>query len=121
MTVKSYRDLDVWNASMDLVVEVYRITNSFPTDERFGLISQLRRASVSIPSNLAEGHSRNSTREFLHHISIAMGSLSETETQITLAERLNYATTAEIAPVLQMCDQIGRQLRNLQKSLNARL
>ena len=80
MEIKSYRDLRVWQAGMDLVVRVYRLTQGFPTHELYGLTSQMRRAAVSIPSNIAEGHTRESSKEYLHHLSIAQGSLAELET-----------------------------------------
>ena len=84
-----HKDLDVWKKSMDLVVLIYDLTSKFPSDERFGLVSQMRRAAVSVPSNIAEGAARKSDKEFLQFISIALGSLSELETQYLLAIRLN--------------------------------
>ena len=90
MKVKSYQDLETWQQAMSLVVEVYRVTKLFPKEELFGLTSQLRRAAVSIPSNIAEGQGRTSTKEFLHHLSIAYGSLCEAETQILIAKKLDY-------------------------------
>ena len=121
MVVQSYRDLRVWQLAMDFVVEVYEATNSFPDREKYGLSSQLQRAAVSIPSNVAEGHSRASTREYLHHISIAMGSLSELETQLLIAARLGYISAEQISAFVETSDHLGRQLRNLQKSLRAKL
>ena len=121
MVVQSYRDLRVWQLAMDFVVEVYEATNSFPDRETYGLSSQLQRAAVSIPSNVAEGHSRASTREYLHHISIAMGSLSELETQLLIAARLGYISAEQISAFVETSDHLGRQLRNLQKSLRAKL
>ena len=107
--------------AMDFVAAVYQLTGSFPSGERYGLTSQLQRSAISIPSNIAEGHSRDSTREFLHHISIAIGSMSEAETQIMLAVRLGYTTQDTIEPLLETSDHLGRQLRNLQKSLKTKL
>lgn len=121
MSIQSYRDLRVWELAMDCVADIYLLTNEFPDCEKYSLTNQLRRASVSVPSNIAEGHSRDSTREFLHHISIAMGSLCEAETQILLAVRLGYAMSVQVEPLLEKCDHLGRQLRNLQKSLKAKL
>jgi four helix bundle protein len=83
--VKSYEDLDVWQEAMALVEVAYGVSSSFPSDERFGLTSQLRRAVVSVPSNIAEGHARASTRDFLRFPSISMGSLAETRTQLLIA------------------------------------
>jgi len=92
MGVKSYRDLETWQVSMDLVAEVYRVTKLFPRDEIYGLTNQLRRAAVSVPSNIAEGQGRDSTKEFLHHLSMAHGSLCEVETQLLIAQGLEYLT-----------------------------
>jgi four helix bundle protein len=82
MEIKNYRDLRVWQSGMDLVVMVYDIIDQFPSKEIHGLTSQVRRAAVSVPSNIAEGHTRESTKEYLHHLSIAQASLAEVETQI---------------------------------------
>ena len=87
-TFKSYRDLEVWQRSMQLAKRIYQVTQKFPTDERFGLTNQLRRASVSVPSNLAEGHARFGAGEFSRFISIAMGSVAEIETQVLLSTEL---------------------------------
>jgi four helix bundle protein len=95
VTLRSYKDLELWKKSMDLVVDVYKLTNEFPSQEKFGLISQIRRAAVSIPSNIAEGSSRNNTKEFIQFLFIANGSLSEIETQLEIASRLGYLTTFE--------------------------
>ena len=85
-----HKELDVWKKSMDLVVVIYDITSKFPSDERFGLISQMRRAAVSIPSNIAEGAARRGDKEFIQFLMIALGSLSELETQYLLSIRLNF-------------------------------
>jgi len=82
MEIKNYRDLRVWQSGMDLVVMVYELSDKFPAKEMYGLTSQIRRAAVSVPSNIAEGHTRESTKEYLHHLSIAQASLAEVETQI---------------------------------------
>src|SRR6202451_4556385 len=89
--VKSFRDLDVWHLGVELAETVYRVTARFPKSELFALSSQMRRAAVSIPSNIAEGRARNSTREFLYFLSVSRGSLAELETQLELAIRLDYA------------------------------
>ena len=88
--MKDYKELLVWQRSMELVEEVYRISRGFPSDERYGLTSQLRRAAVSIPSNIAEGHATRRTGSFIRHLSIAKGSLAEVETQLEIARRLGY-------------------------------
>lgn len=100
---------------------VYRIPAEFPAGERFGVIIQIRRAAVSIPSNIAEGHSRESTREYFHHLSIAQGSLAEIETQFEIAVRLGNLTADTLAPVLQNASSLGRQLFALRNALRGRL
>lgn len=117
MEIKSYRDLRVWQAGMDLVVRVYRLTQGFPTHELYGLTSQMRRAAVSIPSNIAEGHTRESSKEYLHHLSIAQGSLAELETQIEIAGRLTYITPDQVAQSLTEVASLGRQMHALRDSL----
>ena len=113
-----YSDLLVWQKAMDLVTSIYVITSSFPSDERFGLTSQVRRAAVSIPSNIAEGHGRKSSGAFLNHLSIALGSLMELETQIQIATRLSFITEEVGETVLARTDEIGKMLSGLKKSLS---
>jgi four helix bundle protein len=120
MSVKSFHDLFVWQKAMDMVVSLYQSTRSFPADERFGLTSQLRRAAVSVPSNIAEGHCRNSTQQFLNSISIAQGSLGELETQIILSFRLNYLNADQQTSLLGPTHEIGRLLHGLSNSLNSK-
>lgn len=115
-----YRELVVWQKAMDLVTEIYRITASFPNEERFGLSSQARRAAVSIPSNIAEGHGRKATGAYLNHISIAYGSLMELETQIQIAKRLNFLSAEEVSAILEKISEIARMLNGLKKSLSAK-
>ena len=88
--LKSHRDLRVWQASMDFVVDIYSLTRSFPNEERFGLVSQMRRCAVSIPSKIAEGYSRRSRRDYLRFLRIAHGSAAELDTQLDIANRLGY-------------------------------
>ncbi len=88
MEIASYRDLNVWREGIALTVAVYELTGKFPAHERFGLVSQMRRCAISVPSNIAEGHARLSTRDFLRHLSISLGSLAELETQIYLSQEL---------------------------------
>lgn len=120
MVIKSYRDLDVWRMGLELAEAVYQSTSSFPKAELFGLTSQMRRAAVSVPSNIAEGRERGSSKEFLRFISIALGSLAELETQLELAVRLGYMDRVP-HPVMSLADTVGKKLRCLQKSLRARL
>jgi four helix bundle protein len=116
--IASHKDLLVWQRSMDLVETVYRITGSFPSAEQFGLVSQMRRASISVPSNLAEGYGRQATGEYRHHVSIARGSLLELETQLLLAKRLNYVRSADAEIVLKEVDEISRMLATLVSKLS---
>jgi four helix bundle protein len=113
----NYRDLRVWNAAMSLAVEVYRITKRFPKAEQFGLTSQVRRAAVSVPSNIAEGHARSTRGEYKHFLSMARGSVVEVEVQLTLAEQLGYVESPVIASALAHCDSISRMLTNLKRAL----
>lgn len=117
MAVRAYYDLDVWKKAVDLVVAIYELSASFPREEMFGLTSQVRRSAVSVPSNVAEGHSRKSTAEFLRHISIAQGSLSELETQLVICERLGYLKSDRREGLLRSSAEIGRMLNGLQAAL----
>jgi four helix bundle protein len=119
-TFKSYRDLEVWQRSMQLAKRIYQITQKFPSDERFGLTNQLRRASVSVPSNLAEGHARFGSGEFSRFISISMGSVAEIETQILLSTDLGYLTGELSREILEDLETIGKMLRGLAKSISKR-
>lgn len=115
--VQSYRDLIVWQKSMDLVERVYRMTGVFPKEEMYGLSSQVRRAAVSIPSNIAEGQARKSTAEFMQFLSIAQGSRAEVETQTLIAQRLGYVTESQIKEILSLLDEISRMLNTLRTKL----
>ncbi|ADE12746.1 four helix bundle protein [Sideroxydans lithotrophicus] len=112
-----YSDLVVWQKAMDLVTSIYKITAVFPNDERFGLTSQIRRAAVSVPSNIAEGHGRKATGAYLNHISIALGSVMELETQLQIALRLNFVDSDTCIVLLSQTDEIGRMLGGLKKSI----
>jgi four helix bundle protein len=103
---------------MHLVEEVYRLTRAFPRREVYGLASQMQRAAVSIPANIAEGHNRRHRKEFLHHIAIAQASLAEVETHAETSRRLHYVTPAELAQFLQRAVLLGRQLHALRKALS---
>lgn len=118
MTVRNFRDLIAWQKAMDLVEAVYKTVQQFPNDERFGLTSQLRLAAVSIPSNIAEGQGRSSTKEFLHHLSIAYGSLCEVQTQILITQRLDYLNTAQTGHLIEMSFEVARLINGLCNSLN---
>jgi len=121
VSFKSYQDLQVWQRGMDLVERVYELTRVFPPKEVYALSNQMQRAAVSIPANVAEGHARDSTREFLHYISIALGSLAELETYLILAGRLSYLGERDVSTTLSTADELGRMLRGLQKNLKAKL
>ena len=112
-----YRDLIVWQQSMQLVKQVYQLTKSFPHDEMYGLSSQVRRASVSVASNIAEGQGRQSRPEFYQFLSKARGSLMEVETQILIASELSYATSTKCDELLVLTARIGRLLNGLMSSL----
>ncbi len=118
--VKNFRDLDVWHLGVELAETVYRVTARFPKSELFALSSQMRRAAVSIPSNIAEGRSRRSTREFLYFLSISQGSLAELETQLELAIRLDY-TGSDLHAARTQTEVLGKKINRLQTSLRARL
>ena len=119
--IRSYRDLLVWQRSMDLVDAVYDATESFPRHEIYALTAQLRRAAVSIPSNIAEGHGRGRPREYLHHVSIANGSLMEVETQAAIACRRSYLTAETEAAILVHSSEVGRMVAGLARALKRRI
>ena len=110
-----YRELIAWQKAMALVIHVYEVTKAFPDDERFGLVSQMRRCAVSIPSNIAEGQARNTNGEFIQFLGIARGSTAELTTQILISERLGYLQTPQVT--IEMVDEVGRILSGLIKSL----
>lgn len=120
MAIKSYQDLIVWQKAMDLAEAIYAATRMFPREEIYGLSSQLRRSAVSIPSNIAEGHGRQSTREFLHHLSITRGSLNELETQVILAQRLGYIDDTSLQRINVLINEVGRLLGGLMNALMER-
>ena len=120
MKIISYRDLKVWQLAMDLAQVVYRLTSTLPKAELYGLVSQMRRSVVSVPSNIAEGHARNSTNEYIRFLSIALASLAELETQVLIAKRLDYISDLQLREALRMSDVLGKMVRALEKSLNAK-
>ncbi len=116
---QSYRDLLTWRKAMQLVTNIYRATRGFPREELYGLTNQLRRAAVSIPSNIAEGQARHSKKEFHHFLSTARGSLVEVETQLMIANTLGYLTEERAASLIAEAGEVGRMLNGLLASLNA--
>ncbi len=111
--MQPYRELKVWQRSHALVLQIYRVSAAFPTEERFGLTSQLRRAAVSVPSNIAEGSKRKTKADFAHFLNVAEGSSSETEYLLILARDLTYLATDEVQGLLQEVDEIARMLYTL--------
>jgi four helix bundle protein len=115
--IRSYRDLDAWKLSMKLAEECYRFTETFPKSELFGLAAHIRKSAVSIPSNVAEGHSRRSRVAFANFVGIAMGSLAELETQIELARRLGMGQEEDAVSLLESAGDVGRILHGLRSAL----
>lgn len=116
-SINSYRDLRVWQAGMDLVERVYRLTERLPKHEIYGLTSQIRRAAVSVPSNIAEGHTREHSKEYLNHLSVAQGSLAELQTQLEIASRLDYITAEEFGALQEQTSSLARQLYALRNAV----
>ncbi len=112
---RGHKDLRAWQSAMLLVEDIYRLTSTFPKEEMFGLVSQMRRAAVSVPSNLAEGAARNGTKELVHFLGIATGSLAELDTQLELVARLNYCS--DISAVQSRLDEVSALTLALMKSL----
>ena len=116
-SIKSYRDLRIWQDSMTLAAECYRLTRSFPKEEMFGFTSQIRRSAASIPTNIAEGHGRENTQSFIQYLRIAQGSLKELETHWLLAERVGLVENGNIEQVIRQCESLGKMVRLLIRSL----
>jgi four helix bundle protein len=114
---RSYRDLEVWKLSIDFVKKVYQVTHNFPDSEKFGLINQIRRAAVSIPSNIAEGQGRNSAKEFRQFLAISLGSLAELETQLIIAKEIEYLTQNGLDALLSPLDRIRKMIKGLSKGI----
>lgn len=121
MGIKTYRQLEVWQKSIELVVLCYNFTKNFPTNEIYGITNQIRRSAISIPSNIAEGQSKWSTKEFLRHLSMSNGSLSELETQLIISDKLNYIKKSELNQILSLTEEIGKMINGLKKSLTKKL
>jgi len=119
--VQSYEELEAWREAMDLVTQVYRITRAFPREEAYGLTAQVRRAAVSVPSNIAEGQGRRGTREFLNHLSMARGSLLEVETQLEIAHRLGYLPPTYRTTLRNQTATVGRLINGLIRALERKL
>ncbi|MBI4794336.1 MAG: four helix bundle protein [Deltaproteobacteria bacterium] len=114
---RSYRDLEVWKLSIDLVKEIYSITAKFPDSEVYGLTNQMRRAAVSISSNIAEGQGRNSNKIFCQYLDIAIGSVGELETQLIISKEINYITTEKLDFMSAILDRIRKMIRSLSRKL----
>ena len=115
--MQTYKDLIVWQKSIDLVLEIYNITKSFPNEEKFGLVSQMRSCSVSIPSNLAEGYARKNRRENAQYVNISFGSATELETQIIISKKLKFISDDRYRKIDQLLDEILRMLYRYRESL----
>jgi four helix bundle protein len=118
--ISHFRELRVWQRGMELVLDVDRASANFPRTEIYGLTGQLRRAAVSVPSNIAEGHIRESTKEYLNHISMAQASLAEVETQLEIARRLAYLEPVATSALFQQAPEVGKQLYALRDALHQR-
>jgi four helix bundle protein len=119
MSVQSYRDLQVWQKAMDLVVACYQLTAKLPQTEIYGLASDIQRKARQIPSYIADGHGRGQTAEYLSRLSLAHGSMMALETDLLTADRLSFLTMEEIEPLLSRCAEVGRMLHGLMRSLRS--
>jgi four helix bundle protein len=119
--IQSFKDLLVWKKAIALSVSCYELTKAFPKDETYGMIAQIRRASVSVPANIAEGHGREHTRSFVQFLRVAQGSLKELETHLILAEQVQLVPPESLVEVHAMTDEVGRMLRALIRALQDRL
>lgn len=119
--MRPHENLDVWKKAVDLTVRIYKVTESCPRDERFGLTSQVRRASVSIAANVAEGAGRKSSREFLNFLSMAQGSASEVETELLIACKLNYLSEEVFDDLMTRSGEVGRMITGLSNHLKSKL
>ncbi|PKM15510.1 MAG: four helix bundle protein [Gammaproteobacteria bacterium HGW-Gammaproteobacteria-2] len=121
MSASHFRELEVWQLAMGLAKSVYEITAGFPRDERYGLTSQIQRSAVSIPSNIAEGNARMSTRDYARFVAVALGSTAELQTQLLLSRELGLGASTPIDEALAMCDRVGRMLQRLHQALRRKL
>jgi len=118
--IKTFRDLIVWQKAMDLVVKIYKVTNNFPDEEKYGLVSQLRRAGVSVSSNIAEGFGRNSNKTFVVFLNYSMGSLMEVETQLEISKRIEFISDEVFNELYEDCREVERLLSSLIRSVKAK-
>jgi four helix bundle protein len=119
--IESYRDLTVWQKAMDLAEMIISLTATLPREQVYGMSAQMQRSANSVPSNIAEGHARNSTKEYLYHISVALGSIAELETQLILCGRVKFLSEDEIKEALTLSDEVGKMLRGVQRGVRKRL
>jgi four helix bundle protein len=119
--VSSYRDLRVWQQAMVLAENCYCLTGDFPKEEKFGMSAQIRRAAVSVPANIAEGHGREQTKSFVQFLRVAQGSLKEVETHLILSQRVGLADRSRIDPLLSECEGLGKMLRTYIRALQRRV
>ena len=119
--MESYRELEVWKKAVSLVVEVYRVTKSFPREELYALTSQMQRASISIPANIAEGWGRGTKKEYIQFLKIARGSLLELETHLIISQKLNYITQRDLEVLLMKTQEVGKMLNGLINSLERKI
>lgn len=117
--MKTFRDLKVWEKSHGLVLEIYKVTKIFPRDEKFGLVSQLRRSASSVPTNIVEGFKRKSNRDFAHFLNLADASLEETKYHVILSRDLKYINERQFETLNSICDEVGRMLNGLQRKINS--
>jgi four helix bundle protein len=117
MEISSYRDLKVWQSAIELATRIYALSADFPKSEVYGLTAQMRRAAVSVAANIAEGHGRETTAALIQFLRIAQGSVKEVETHVIIDQRLDFPSTSDAEAVLSQCDEIGRMIRGLIRSL----
>ena len=115
--IETYRDLNIWSLGIDLVKDTYRLTQAFPKHELYGIVSQMRRSAISIPSNIAEGFKRYHNKEYRQFLNVTFGSCAELETQVTIAKELKYISLEKESALLEKLDHIGRMITNLLKKL----
>ncbi|MCG3161830.1 MAG: hypothetical protein JMDDDDMK_03044 [Acidobacteria bacterium] len=121
MKIESYQDLETWKLGMEIAEDCYRLTRNFPKEELFGMTIQIRKASASVPANIAEGYGREGTRDYIRFLQIAQGSLKETETHLILSRRVELSQPQRINPILEKCDCLGKKLHNQIRSLQRKL
>lgn len=119
--MRGYRELKVWQLGIEITSLLYELTDKFPQRELYGLTSQIRRAAVSVPSNIAEGHTRGQTKDLIRFLGISRGSIAELETQLIISERLGYITTEDLKRIMSILDEESRMLAGLRRSLTAKL